>query len=438
MFNWMAIPGLPGLGVSPTPLPIGSPALTCGVYKLTHEYANKIQPNLGEAQSKAVWDALGLDNCNETRPKPTTLNFPKTHHVAGYNTLRRVVDAHHGDDANDASEAHPMQSLEAAVARCRSVRSPTQPATIILREGKHLVRAALQLGAADSGLTIAGFEGERAEVSGAVPLGDLEWKPHDVQLSASSNAWRNVYVASVDRTLLPKGMTGLRVDGKRAIRARWPNGDPEIQLFPDGWSTATAWAPPRAHQPAEDIVVQSPNRSEEGPCTSSSGYCNYVTGVGGACASHGFDPPSGYWCNSDPPRGRVYSVGFPSGLTYPATAFEGRNWSSFKPNRTIINAFRSGHWFSYVFLVDSYDPATRRPARRSHSARSNRTWPTRVCRCTAPHTPPLHRSTGMDSWGLPGRRGRRRRGGMECREVSDPSPSSIRARRTLTRPRIQV
>jgi len=29
----------------------------------------------------------------------------------------------------------------------------------------------------------------------------------------------------------------------------------------------------------------------------------YETGVGGRCAQYGFDPPSGYWCASNPPRG---------------------------------------------------------------------------------------------------------------------------------------
>ena len=391
------------LGIAPTPLPIGSPALTCGVYKITYEYAQKIQPTLGEAQSKAIWDALQLDACNETwaLPKPTATVSASE---AQLPKLRLFVDAYHGDDANDGSEVQPLNSLEAAVARTRVLRSPGQSATIVLREGAHVLRSTLHLGAADSGLTITGYEGERAEVSGAVPLGELEWKPHDVQLNSSSGAWRNIYVAAVDRTLLPKGMNGLRVDGKRAIRARWPNGDPEAQLFPEGWSSATAWAPPRAHSPAADITVQTPNRSAEGPCTSSSGYCNYVTGVGGACAAHGFDPPSGYWCNSAPPRGSVYSVGFPSGLTYAATAFEGRNWSSFKPNRTIVNAFRSGHWFSYVFLVDSYDPFKRK---RASSARYIGARPTSPKELTAAfdrsRASSVGRPTGLDGWRLPGR-----------------------------------
>ena len=65
-----------------------------------------------------------------------------------------------------------------------------------------------------------------------------------------------------------------------------------------------------------------------------------MTGVGGACAALGFEPPSGYWCNANPPRGSEYSVKFPSGLGVGDAAFDGRKWKAWKPNETVINAFR--------------------------------------------------------------------------------------------------
>ena len=55
---------------------------------------------------------------------------------------------------------------------------------------------------------------------------------------------------------------------------------------------------------------------------------------------------------------KKYSTKFPSGMTFDASAFGGRVWKHFKANETVVNAFRDGHWFSYVFLVDQYDPAT--------------------------------------------------------------------------------
>ena len=229
-----------------------------------------------------------------------------------------------------------------------------------------MLREPLLLGSEDSGLTIEAAnanDSEVAEISGAASLGPLAWKPYKVTGGA------NIYVAKVADTGAARGMTGLRVDGKRAIRARWPNGDPEYQLFPAGWvsTNGSDWLPPRAHAGirATEIRVTTPNRSDESPCgtpttsANGTGFCNYVTGVGGACAALGFDPPAGYWCIAHPPRGVNYSVAFPSGLRYAAGAFDGRRWPSFEPNRSILNAFRTGHWFTYAFLIDKYDPANR-------------------------------------------------------------------------------
>ena len=107
----------------------------------------------------------------------------------------------------------------------------------------------------------------------------------------------NVYSAKLPASALPLGdMTGLRINGKRGIRARWPNGDPEYQLFPNGWEASGSWVKPKAFPQTENVQVNSPNRSTQGPCASVNGNCYYTTGVGGACASYGFEPPSGYWC----------------------------------------------------------------------------------------------------------------------------------------------
>eukprot|EP00051_Salpingoeca_urceolata_P020613 m.311430 g.311430 ORF g.311430 m.311430 type:complete len:450 (+) comp19652_c1_seq9:217-1566(+) len=160
---------------------------------------------------------------------------------------------------------------------------------------------------------------------------------------------RNVYVADVSHDDL-KGFTGLRVNGRRGIRARFPNGDQETQLFPDGWITGgTKWTKPGSTSSARTISVTTPNRANE-----SASFSSYEVGVGGACQGQ-YVPPSGYWCLDSPPRGN-YKVRWPPSLTYSSGTLP-RTWPSFKPNRTVINAFREGHWFSYAFLVDQYDPA---------------------------------------------------------------------------------
>ena len=350
----VAAAGLAAAGAdSPIPMDIGSPELRCAVYKLAHEFASVVQPKITATQSRAVYDALQLDNCSKSEraplpraslPEPAPAERTAGPHAAG----SIYVDAAKGSDSAAGSLGAPLKTIEAAHAKARQ-RSGS--ATIVLRGGTYYLKETLALTAQDSGLTIESYTGEVAEVSGAHPLGKLAWTAHN------TSGGQNVYSAKLPKSALPSGdMTGLRVDGKRGIRARWPNGDPEYQLFPDGWVADNGWQKPKTFPQTENIEVMSPNRSTEGPCASVNGYCYYTTGVGGACAGYGFEPPSGYWCLTDPPRGKGYSVAFPSALDYNAKgASKDFQWPSFKPNRTVINAFRQGHWFSYVFLVDKYD-----------------------------------------------------------------------------------
>ncbi len=345
--------GLAAAGAdSPIPMEIGSPELRCAVYKLAHEFASVVQPKITATQSRAVYDALQLDNCSKTEraplhslPEPAPAARTAGPHAAG----SIYVDAAKGSDSAAGSLSAPLKTIEAAHAKTRLQSGSAS--TIVLRGGTYYLKETLALTAQDSGLTIESYTGEVAEVSGAHPLGKLAWTAHN------TSGGQNVYSAKLPKSALPSGdMTGLRVDGKRGIRARWPNGDPEYQLFPDGWVADNGWQKPKTFPQTENIEVMSPNRSTEGPCASVNGYCYYTTGVGGACAGYGFEPPSGYWCLTDPPRGKGYSVAFPSALDYNAKgASKDFQWASFKPNRTVINAFRQGHWFSYVFLVDKYD-----------------------------------------------------------------------------------
>ena len=357
------LPGLAGAlgsGISSEPVPIAPPALTCAIYALAHEFALAIQPNMSDAQSSAVWDALRLDAAcaNTTKATKRARGGARASRAEEGFGGDAIFVAPDGDDANAGTEASPLRTLAAAQAAAR-VLPPGAARAIALLPGTHYLGATLALTAADSNLTIFAAKGERtATVSGATPLGALEWAPHNV------TGGMNVYVADVPASVsVPTPFAGLRVAGERATRARWPNADPEYDLFPKGWHDSSAdgrWLPPRAgFAPADDVVIASPNRSDEGPCASVDGYCFYTTGVGGACASHGFEPPAGYWCHSSPPRGAEYTVAFPSGLRPGAAAFDGRRWASWRPNETLVSAFRQGHWFTYAFLVDAYDAATR-------------------------------------------------------------------------------
>ena len=75
----------------------------------------------------------------------------------------------------------------------------------------------------DSGLTLRNAAGERAVLSGGKPL-TPSWKP--------STACAGCYEASLKGQVT--NVPGLRKDGVREIRARYPNHDPELNAVIDG------------------------------------------------------------------------------------------------------------------------------------------------------------------------------------------------------------
>ena len=82
-----------------------------------------------------------------------------------------------------------------------------KPLTIALKEGVHFLAHPVQLGSADSGLTIRNQPGERAELSGGVNL-TTRWKPSTV----CTGCWEASLQGQVTNVL------GLRRDGVREIR----------------------------------------------------------------------------------------------------------------------------------------------------------------------------------------------------------------------------
>ena len=114
--------------------------------------------------------------------------------------------------------------------------------TVLLRAGTHRPREphkAIQLTRADSSLRIASYPGESAELSGAVPLTRCDWR-----LVRNTSDGRGVWAADLSDQAASFGhrVPGLRVNGSRAIRARYPNADPELGF--GSQLQALAWLPP--------------------------------------------------------------------------------------------------------------------------------------------------------------------------------------------------
>lgn len=113
--------------------------------------------------------ALQLQDCNLKTPsemdvfKPPTLPTP-----AG----AIFVDAAKGVDTAAGTEAAPLKSIAAAVAKASGAK-----ATIVLRAGTYYTDT-VHIGKEHSGLTIQNYAGEKVTVSGGVPLSiaAADWK----------------------------------------------------------------------------------------------------------------------------------------------------------------------------------------------------------------------------------------------------------------------
>ena len=136
--------------------------------------------------------------------------------AAASNAAQIFVSAHNGSDAGDGSMARPFATLQRASRAARALRaSAPNGAVIWLRGGTFYEQ--LELTAADSGrsaaapLTVASYPGERATLSGGVPLDGLSW-------SAVPGSSPTIYRAALPARA-PASFTGLFGAGKRLTRA---------------------------------------------------------------------------------------------------------------------------------------------------------------------------------------------------------------------------
>ena len=223
---------------------------------LAAEYALQIQPDLTAQQQRDIHDALQLASlCSKPFAPVDTTAVDLEAAGAGTGTTARAprpdtagrpqiyVDPDAGSDGNPGTLARPLQTLPAAVAASRTVKagrgtSIDDAAVIQLRAGSYHLAETVVLGAADSGLTITAFRNEAVEISGGMNLAGLAWAP--------SAADPKVWVTKVaPESLGPAGIPALQVEGRRATLARFPNANPELDLFPAGYiADKTAWMTP--------------------------------------------------------------------------------------------------------------------------------------------------------------------------------------------------
>ena len=98
-----------------------------------------------------------------------------------------------------------------------------------------------------------------------------------------------IYSADLSKYALDK-VDSVFIKGRRAIRARFPNGNPEtmgLHTTPTGYvSNAVKWLPPTPTGDALEVHIATPHRD-------ATLFPSFQIGIGGPV--HQFDPPQSYW-----------------------------------------------------------------------------------------------------------------------------------------------
>jgi hypothetical protein len=193
---------------------------------------------------------------------------------------------------------------------------------------------AIALTSNDSNLVIENYQDEHVILSGGTLL-QLQWSIH-----AKAAAGGTIMKAQVPPSVNLDQFNELYIDGKRAIVAKYPNGDPATQgLYATnpGFSyDSQSWVPP-IHNKTVDIHIQAPSRN-------GTFFPNYQLSLGGGASV--FNPPCSFWGSHDVPRGFTVKTGALPHLS---------NWS--KPSTGFVHTFHGGFWGGWIFEIASSDSA---------------------------------------------------------------------------------
>ena len=314
----------------------------CKMKQLAMDFARKIQPFRTKMQFQEIADAL--NGAQESRNCSVSVDVPEDgagqHEPPSFPIPRGsssafFVDADKGSDSNSGSMSSPFKTISKAVEAARS--SSKQASTIVLRRGTFYLSETINLNSADSGLTIMNYQNEEVWISGA-KLIDPQWT------AVSTSGGKNIYVTDLSKEKFDE-ILGLRINGKRSIRARYPNADPELQGFGSRLKAKSWLKPTLPSLPDKEINPDKPYRFTGGM------FKKYTLGIGGPCKN--FDPPAGYWCSGKTEGGGAFTYRVPSGMIADKTTLPNLPYKN--GSGAIVQAWRPGHWASWMFEVGGYD-----------------------------------------------------------------------------------
>ena len=225
--------------------------LDCAVKALALEYATTLlnspfhERRNATRAVKASLDPTGVCNLSTmvSRRRRTAAEEESNNTPRGAS----IFVAPNGSDRNSgASASLPLKTLHAAQ---RVARQHGAGTTVYLAAGRYELVSdgdggALHLDQRDAGITWSshpGKEGGGPVISGGRALRNLQWTP----LSAAERGEHGLPTsgAAVFKTTLPAdfgAIEELSLNGARQIRARFPNANPESELYPHGYLVSNA------------------------------------------------------------------------------------------------------------------------------------------------------------------------------------------------------
>ncbi|UJR11197.1 hypothetical protein I4U23_015378 [Adineta vaga] len=331
----------------------------CALRAFTIEMAGYIAPSFWKNNWTALSEsAFQMNECNGTsyhtsRSSKARQPFRTPERIKTNVCYRSVfVNGESGDDRSNGTFEKPLKTIQAAVSLTRTLRiayGRNNTMCIILRVGTYYLgtnatsSSSSQIGAIaltsdDSNLVIENYQNERVVVSGGTLL-QLQWSVYQ-KTSTGSTIMKARIPAYVDLNQFNE----LYIDGKRAIVAKYPNGDPSTQgLYaknPGFCFEWQKWWGPSFNRTVE-LHVQEPYRN-------GTVFTNFQLGIGGGASV--FNPPTNFWSTASPPAGDNYVT--TRGITVNKDTLPRiANWT--KPTNGIVHTFQGEYWGSWIFEIAS-------------------------------------------------------------------------------------
>ena len=353
------------------PPPPASATFDCATRHLALEYAISIQPFRGKPDFEVLASVLdesgglpgGITQCDNVTYDGPDKEFEPSFPVPTRGQVYFIDYTKGHDCASCGSLAMPFKSVPHAL-ETYTLAGATEGA-LVLRAGVHyLGQQTVKLNASHSKLVIQNYNGEKAWISGATQLGvgTPPWK----ESSPGSKIWAVKVPPEVTE------ITGLRIAGERAVRARYPNGCTSTSApLPSGYVCGGTMKGSRVVDPNDGFGSNLVNedgwvRPDETPTMNSTrtieplsplrssglSFQKFMLGIGGSCSQ--FDPPAGYWCGNDCSGGAPKPPGciprWPQGFAYNKTILPNAPAGGYKnAEQMVVQAWHPEHWASWMF-----------------------------------------------------------------------------------------